>query len=105
DGEILLARNFGGTESVSANAIATDSKNNIFIAGDFFGELTFGSDKFTSGGGLDSFICKLDRDGNPVWLNQNKGSDWNNTFDLTVDIMDNIIATGYFINATTFGSV
>jgi gliding motility-associated-like protein len=51
------------------NAVATDSKNNVFVTGTFTGSVTFGTTTLTAAGGSISniFLTKYDSNGNVLW--------------------------------------
>ena len=67
-GNHLWAKRFGGTESDRGMNIAIDSNGNVFTSGYFSNIVDFdsgtGSSNFTSNGGYDVFILKLDANGN-----------------------------------------
>ncbi len=57
----------GGTGAEVTNAVATDSNNNVYVAGYFNGTVDFdpgaGTDNKTSAGGRDIFVTKINADG------------------------------------------
>ncbi len=57
-------------------SIVTDSDNNVYIAGYFSGtSLSLGNLSITNAGDWDGFICKIDNNGTPLWLEQIASSD------------------------------
>ena len=67
-GSHLWVKRFGGTESDRGLNIAIDSNGNVFTSGYFSNIVDFdpgtGTSNFTSNGGFDLFILKLDTNGN-----------------------------------------
>ncbi|HEY0482475.1 MAG TPA: hypothetical protein VGD37_33370 [Kofleriaceae bacterium] len=60
-GKLLFMTTFSG-------ALAFDSAGNLIVGGSFMGTLDLGGGTvFQTGGDLDGFVVKLDRDGNAVW--------------------------------------
>ncbi len=60
----IQSTNTGYCEGI---AIAVDDSDNIYITGNFYGDVDFGSTTLTStGGGGDTFVAKADSDGN--WI-------------------------------------
>lgn len=65
EGKILWTKQYGGTDRAMSNAIAIDSKGNLFIGGSMNGQM--GKKAF---GGSDAFISKMDKDGRVIWTSQ-----------------------------------
>lgn len=59
-------KRFDGDNS-SGSAIGLDSDGNVYVAGNFNGALTIGTNHFVSTGSSDIFIAKLNPDGQPIW--------------------------------------
>ncbi|MCC5608895.1 SBBP repeat-containing protein [Nostoc sp. CHAB 5834] len=64
NGNTLWARNLGGTESDEGYGIVADEVGNIYVSGIFSGTGTFGNTTLSSTGDSDTFIAKLDSNGN-----------------------------------------
>lgn len=103
-GDITWAKRFGGLDDQEGNSLTIDSSGDAFVGGGFFGVSNFGTTTFTSAGGLDAFLIKLDSSGDIVWAKQISGSGWENVLSLTIDANGSCYAGGYFSNTTSFGS-
>jgi len=67
DGNFIWSRHAGGTSGDRSNSITTDLIGNVYVAGDFMSEASFGNTVLYSQGGLDVFVTKLNSDGVFVW--------------------------------------
>ncbi|MFT3911653.1 MAG: gliding motility-associated C-terminal domain-containing protein [Ferruginibacter sp.] len=110
NGNFIWAKSFdyipGGVSTESSpRVIKLDAAGNIYVAGVFFGSIDFDPGpgvaamtitNFTCSNG---FICKLDNNGNFIWV-KNFGSDNPQTYcyvnDIAIDATGNITSTGYF---------
>ena len=105
-GEAIWATRFGGLTSSYSHALGAGSGGDLFVAGSFFGTASFGPHTFTAPQDvLNSFVLKLNAAGEVAWAKQIEGTGWNNTVGIAVGPDGNCVATGYFSNTTTFGSV
>ena len=73
-GNPVWARRAGGISTDSAKAVAVDSSGNVYVAGDFSGTASFGTNVFTSSGTEDMFLLKYDPAGNLLWARKGGGS-------------------------------
>jgi hypothetical protein len=113
-GAVVWVKQFkeqSGTTNVdqSLERLATDSSGNIFLAGQFQGNIFFtafpGKLTTTGGGGdWDAFVAKLDTNGNASW-GQAFGSsiDFDDAVDIAVDSVSDVVVTGYVSGDTNFG--
>jgi len=107
-GQVLWAKQFGGTSDDFGLGVALDSSNNIYVTGTFQGTADFGGGPLKSAGSGDALVLKLTPDGAYVWANQIGGSG----IDLAnaVAVRDNrVVVAGDFrnsivVNGTTFTS-
>jgi len=71
DGDLIWARAVGGVGNDNANTIAIDPAGNVYVGGIFQLTADFdpgpGTFNLNSNGGWDSFLMKLDTDGNFAW--------------------------------------
>lgn len=65
-GEVLWARAWPATDSVSAASLAYD-RGALYLAGDFVGALALDESELTSAGGRDGFLAKFDAEGAVEW--------------------------------------
>lgn len=84
---------------MSGFAVAIDSSDNIYIAGNFQGSITFGS-PITSAGDDDIFIAALNASGVFQWTKRYGGTDEEMPASLAVDQNGNIYMCGYFYGTT-----
>lgn len=76
DGNVLWAKQLGGTGEAFCTSVSVDKEGNVFAAGNFSGSLTIGPRKLTAANydQYDIFIAEFDKDGNPLWLRKAGGS-------------------------------
>ncbi len=106
DGNVLWAKNFGGTNHDAATAIATDSQGNFYITGTYQYSIAIGSTVLANAD-TSSFFAKFDPNGNALWAKTQteNTSNWI-AGDMTVDASGNVYLAGQYGMATlTFGSV
>lgn len=76
-GNLIWAQRFGsyyGEQSDQGTSVTTDAAGNIFVAGQFYGSVAFGSFTLTSMDGSDGFVMKLSPDGTVLWAKQFAGA-------------------------------
>lgn len=100
----LWAKGVGGTSNDKANAIASDSSGNTYVAGYFEGTAIFGATTLTGSGGQDIFVAKLDSGGNWLWATKAGGSSSDHAYGISVDNAANVYVTGSFSGTATFGT-
>lgn len=100
DGLLDLAVSTGATELDGAMAITVDEVDNIYTTGFYYYTVDFEPDldvtEMESAGGSDSFIWKLEEDGNFGWVKSIGGSLDEKGLDIAIDVDGNVITTGYF---------
>lgn len=67
DGSVKWIKSFGTTNDDAAADVVVDGSNNIYLAGSFWGTLTFGSNTLQTAGNVDGFLIKFDTNGNYTW--------------------------------------
>jgi len=100
NGNELWNETFDSDRSTSAESIAMDDEDNIYVAGDFYEETTFG-DITLEGGEGDNYIAKLDSDGDVLWakdFNSQDDDDIDSGYidAIAVDDMGNTYVTGQY---------
>jgi len=101
-GNLIWAKSMGGIDSEGATSMTLDEDSNIYITGAFSGICDFdpgnGVYNLTSNGDEDIYICKLDSEGNFVWVRQVGGSSTDRAKDIAIDHPngENIVITGEF---------
>jgi len=98
---ICYAQEFIWASGVKGSArpyhIATDTQGNSYIAGQFYGSISF-TDSLTlyGRGSQDIFIAKYAADGSFLWGRSAGGGGWDSGEGIGVDEEGNIYVTGYF---------
>ena len=100
-GKVLYTQTFGSTGEDVALSVDTDLEGNVYVTGYFTGELTILGETYIAEG-WDSYILKLDNEGNMIdfFRFQNVSSDIG--YGLSVDNENNILVTGWFQETINF---
>lgn len=110
NGDVLWAKNEGGTGDDVGNSIATDADGNVLVTGYFKSpSMTFGMTTLmnvgTSTGSLNAFVLKYDSSGNPQWAKGFGGNEAEIANSITTDANGNGYVTGQFNSASiSFGT-
>jgi hypothetical protein len=107
NGNFIWAKRMGGSSDDTGYSIAVDDSGNVYTTGDFFGtniDFNPGSGVYylSSGGALDIFIQKLDKNGNFCWAKQLSSTNPDQSFSITLDDFSNLYITGYFDQTMDF---
>jgi len=100
------ARAAGGTGDDAGRDIAVDGKGNVYVAGWYKEESTFGSLSLKAdGSNKQVFVTKLDKDGDFIWATSLKTDigDGRNKLDIAVDGSGNQYVTGHFSKSLSSG--
>ena len=91
----------GGKDFDIGNAVVTDAKGNVYIAGLFGGivssghsSATFGSITLTAQGKGDVFVAKMDSTGRFLWATSAGGPEWDEARSIAVDQEGNVYTSG-----------
>lgn len=105
-GNILWAKNEGGTTWDYAHNTTTDSHRNVYVTGYYASSsITFGTYTLTNTGVYDMFIVKYDSTGNVLWAKSEGGTGDDEIWSTTSDAADNLYITGFYSSPSiTFGS-
>jgi len=100
-------KEIGNTGWDQVSDIAIDGNNNIFLFGEFKGTVDFdpgaGVYNLSSIGEEDAFICKLNDEGNLLWVKQYGDSAFvDKNGSLALDHSGNVYVTGSFLGAVDF---
>ena len=106
DGSFLWVGQMGGVTGTSsvARTVTTDTRGNVYIAGDFTGTVNFGTTTLTSAGDKDGFVAKLDSDGNVLWADRWGSADKEYVNGIAVDGAGNVFAAGSTLKLNPDGS-
>lgn len=103
DGNIVWAKNGGGTYNDHGNAVALDSDGNVYVTGTFKYDAYFGNDSLHSDwSGQEVFFAKYDTDGNLIWVKKFAGPFSPHSTALCVDKLNNVYVTGGYTNSINF---
>lgn len=102
----VWAKSFGGVENEQSNYITVDASGNIYTTGYFQETVDFdhgtGTTNFTSFGGRDIFVHKMDALGNFLWARSFGGIGQDEGYSITIDAFGNIYTTGSFYGEVDF---
>ena len=112
NGALLWAKRAGGTgtDFTLGKSIAVDANGQSVVTGTFrTGTATFGLDEanetpLTNSGGDDVFVAKYDADGALLWAKSAGGAESDFCDGIALDANGQIMVTGYFRGAATFGA-
>ena len=111
NGNFVWAKSMGGNRYDYGIGIALDANDNIYATGEFQATVDFdpSADTFrltsngnTTTGPSNSFILKLDANGNFVWAKKIASSDSNTGYAVAIDANSNIYMTGLFRGLADF---
>lgn len=99
---LAWARQLGGSNFEHGYAVTVDGAGNVYSTGDFNGTIDLDpgagvfSFNYTGAGPANTYISKLDANGNFVWAKQIEG--WgNHSSSIAVDVNGNVFVTGIFL--------
>jgi hypothetical protein len=102
-GKLLWAKK-DAEGSTDPNGIAVDSSGNIYITGDFFRTVAFGSQILTQIEGCDMFLAKYDAGGNSLWTRPAGGPPKRIGWTVAVDSRGDPYVAGLIFGTSAFGS-
>ncbi len=108
DGNFIWAESIGGESNDGGSALSLDSDFNVYVTGIFTGTVDFNSGEgeflLTPVNGGDSYILKLDSDGNFIWAKSVGGESSDNGQSIYLDSDSNLYTVGYFQGTVDFDS-
>jgi hypothetical protein len=103
-GNVMWARQAGGTGNDFGRNIDLDDNGNIYISGEFESTASFGSNNLNSIGNVDIFIAEYDAYGNVLWAKSAGGNSEDRASGIAIDGSGNICISGYFLGQSAFGN-
>ena len=94
----------GRSSKFDARGVSVLADGSSIVTGEFGGTVTFGSTTFTSAGGYDVFVAKIDPSGNYEWATPAGGTGYEFGNSISVLADGSSIVTGRFEDTATFGS-
>lgn len=95
--------NAGGMAYSAVRGIASDSKGNVFIVGEFRGSTTGNNVNMNNAGGVDAFLAKLDPAGTTLWAKAFGNASSQFALGVAVDAKGNVVIAGRMEGAVDFG--
>ncbi len=103
-GTCIWSKRFGDEHGQMTRHVAVDGSGNVIVVGKFEGTVNFGGDNLESAGADDMFLAKFDSEGAHLWSKRFGDTSLDQVAEcVTIDALDNIIITGYFKSAVSFG--
>jgi hypothetical protein len=100
-GNYVWATSFAESDNSTGKAVGVDGTGNVYVTGNFSGLILFTNGlSYTSLGGNDVFICKLNAAGGLIWGDRIGGSSIDNASGIVADATGNVYACGNFQNGT-----
>lgn len=100
-GNVIWAKNAGGTQNDYGLGVATDATGNVFITGHYGSPtMSVGTSSLNNSGSLDIFIAKYSSSGNVLWAKSASGSSTDQSFCIATDAAGNSYITGNFGSTT-----
>ncbi|MDJ1185390.1 SBBP repeat-containing protein [Roseofilum casamattae] len=99
DGSLTWVNHLSGASTNLNTHIVTDSNNNFYTSGFFYGTIDLDGDRtpnFTSRGLADGYIAKYNSDNSLAWSTQFGGTGNDQNLGLDVDSNGNVYVTGFF---------
>jgi len=93
-GNLLWAKNFGGSESEWFADITCDHQGNAYTTGTYFGNITLDNISLSATQSLAGFVAKLNGDGSTIWAKNIGGSSYTEAEGVGVDANDNCYVAG-----------
>ncbi len=95
EGELIWVKPTRGEGAVFGNSILVDAKENVYVSGEYYGEVIFSKDTLPPSPGI--MYAKYDKEGQITWINRLIG-DGIRGFgaDLTFDRNGNLLMTGSY---------
>ena len=97
------ARYATGAGAQETLLVSTDPWGNVYLAGNFQNDITFGSTTVTMFG-VGMYLAKFDAAGNLLWLRYSGGIGSNGVYQLATDKSGNTYIAGRFANQISFGA-
>lgn len=106
NGNWLWAKKAGGSDVDISTKIILGTGSSLYITGRYKSSATFGSTTFSSSGGSDIFIAKLDTNGNWLWAKDAGSAGTDSSWEITTDSSGNVYIAGNLgATGSSFGTI
>lgn len=108
NGNFLWAKRVGAmaVQQSAGNGITADAAGNSYVTGYYQGTVTFGNTTLTPVGTTNTYIAKLDTDGNFLWAKRaGGGTDFEKGSGVALDGAGNCYVSGRFSGVAEFGNI
>ncbi len=109
EGNLIWVKSIGGTEHDWGSSITTDKNGNVYITGQFNGQVDFDPSNavsiLNSNGKSDIFILKLDSTGDMVWVKSFGSTMHDGAFSVATDPSGNVFITGTYADTVDFDPI
>lgn len=95
-GTIVWTHQIGGFGWDYVYGLQLDEEKNMYITGTFTGATKFGKTILSSSGRSDIFILKINQNKKILWVKNIRGSAWNRSAGLSLDVDNNVYISGKF---------
>ena len=102
-GTHLWSQRFGSTDDDVGNSVVTDASGNVFMTGEFIGEVDFGGGVLVSAGARDIVVARYSPTGTPLWSQRFGSTSDDVGISVATDASGNVIMTGSFEETVNFG--
>ncbi len=106
-GSVVWVKRAGGVQEDGASSVAVDAQANIYAAGFFRAQASFGETSLKSRGtasALDGYLTRWDPTGKLLWAQQLGGPNDDRVFGLATTPSGGCVAVGTFQGTATFGA-
>jgi hypothetical protein len=107
-GNFSWAKSFGGIQSDSVKALTTDDQNNVYAIGTFMQTMDIdpgdGVHEVSPNGTIDSFVMKLDTDGNQQWAETYGSTFLTEAYSIALDNEANLYIIGSYTETVDFNT-
>jgi len=108
NGDVLWARNEGGSGNDIGNDVAADAAGNVYAVGSFLNKAYFytatGKDSLTALGSNDMYALKLDPNGDMLWVRQGGSNLTDIGNSVVLDTAGNVYMSGTCNNSSAFSA-
>jgi hypothetical protein len=105
NGFCLWAKHIRNTNEATAIALVVDANNNVYVSGNFTGNVIFGGNTLTGIAQSDIFITKYDTNGNLLWYQLAAGLSIDLVTDMAVNSLNEVFITGSFRGTVDYSGV